>query len=116
MFSMHIALIKNRWILNVLDSEQKWYKVISRNDDLRGPSASPQQEKDPPISAGEHNDTHLYLGKKLMFNRENMQSQAICSQNKKPTPIPHKNKLMNITVSINESNSQGWSTILFPTT
>jgi len=35
-----------------MDSEQKWYKVISRNDDLRGPSASPQQYKDPPISAG----------------------------------------------------------------
>jgi len=29
---------------------------------------------------GQHNVTHLYLGKKLMFNSENMQSQAICSQ------------------------------------
>lgn len=34
-----------------MDSEQKWYKVIRRDDDLRGPSASPQQYKDPSISA-----------------------------------------------------------------
>lgn len=85
----------------------KMVQCNSRNDDLRGLSASPQQEKDPSISVREHNDTHLYLGRKLMFNRENMQSQAICSQNKKPTLILHKNELMNITVSINESNSQG---------
>jgi hypothetical protein len=47
-----MALIKNRLIQNIMDSKQKWYKVISTNDDLRGPSALPQQYKDPPISAG----------------------------------------------------------------
>jgi len=49
---MHTALIKNILIQNIMDSEQKWYKVISRNDDLRGSSASPQQYKDRHISAG----------------------------------------------------------------
>ena len=114
---MHMALIKNRLIQNVMDSKQKWYKVTSRNDDLRGPSASPQQYKDPPISAGEAQCYTPLLRKEAHVQQQKyVESSNLFQKNKKLTLIVQKNELKNITVSINESNSQGCSTILFPTT
>jgi hypothetical protein len=77
-----------------MDSEQKWYKVISRYDDLRGPSASPQQYKNPPTSAGAAQCYTPLLSSCSIVKICTV--KQFVPKNKKPTLIVHKNEIMNI--------------------